>query len=408
MRELIVTGDEIPTKGRNRRYFEKVLTRNVWNALGRRAALVPRRLFGRISVPVPDEMEEAAIAEAVARVPGVARFSLARRCESDVEAMKALAVAEAGAHSVTSFGVRVQRSNKGFPMTSREVEFEVGGAVKAATDWDVDLKAPELWIHLQITENGTYLTAARYRGMGGLPVRSSGKVVALLSGGLDSPVAAYRMFRRGCAVSFVHFLNQGQGTGAVRDKVRDLVAALTKFQQRSALFIVPFEDIQRELVAMVPSPFRMLAYRRTMLRIAGLIAEREGAKALVTGDCVGQVASQTMSNLQTIWDAAPLPVFAPLIATNKQETVDVATEIGTYEISSEPGEDCCQFLIDEHPATRSTPAELAEYEARIPGLAELEAAAAREVTPEIMLFPPQTGEKYPAPRRYFHRRGRRR
>ena len=407
-RELLVTTDEVGTKGGNRLFFEKILRRNVWNALGRRSAIVPRRLFGRTSVPLPDDVSDEQALDAMRRVPGAANVQIARRVPNDVEAMTKLAIERALAEKgdAKSFGVRVQRSWKTFPMQSREIEREVGGPVKVALDLPVNLTDPDLWIHLQVTEQGTFVATGSIRGLGGLPVRSTGKAVALLSGGLDSPVAAYRMFLRGTQCTLLHFLNESQDPGTMRGKIDAMTQALTRYQQKSVLYVVPFMEIQRELVAQVPSPFRMIAYRRVMMRIAGRIAAKETCGAIVTGDMIGQVASQTMANLTSIWDAAELPVLAPLIGMRKQEVVNQAKEIGTYEVSSEPGADCCQFMIAEHPATRSTIEELVEYESRIPDLAELEEKAAN-IQPEVSFDPPRTGERYPPPRRSFWRRRRR-
>lgn len=406
-RELLVTTDEVGTKGDNRLFFEKILRRNVWNALGRRSAIVPRRLFGRTSVPLPDDISDEQAVEAMGRVPGVARISIARHAPNQIEAMTALAIERALAEKgdARSFGVRVRRSWKTFPMQSREIERKVGGQVQVALELPVDLTDPDLWVHLQVTEQGTFVATGSARGLGGLPVRSAGKAVALVSGGLDSPVAAFRMFLRGCQCTLVHFLNESQDPAGMRGKIDALTRVLTRYQQKSVLYVVPFMEIQRELVAQVPSPFRMIAYRRVMMRIAARIGEREGCRAIVTGDMIGQVASQTMSNLTTIWEAAPLPVLAPLIGMRKQEVVDLARQVGSFEVSSEPGQDCCQFMIAEHPATRSSAEELAGFEARIPDLAELEAKAA-SLEPEVYYDPPRTGERYSPPRRSFWRRRR--
>ncbi len=398
-RELLITGDEIATKGGNRRIFENFLRRNVWNALGRRAQIVPRRLFGRLSIPLPDEMTEEFVVERLKAVPGVAKFSIAWGCEATLDAMRALALEKAQAFAASSFGVRCHRGYKNFPMKSMEIEREVGGFLHQELKIPVDLGNPDLWIHLSITEQGAYVSTQFHKGMGGLPVRSSEKVIGLLSGGLDSPVACFEMFRRGCQVVLVHFLNKGMDPLGVQTKIEDLAEALNRYQQTSVLYFVPFEEIQRELIAKVPSPLRMIAYRRVMMRMANRIAIKEGAQAVVTGDSVGQVASQTIKNIQTVWQASKLPVFAPLIGRLKQEIVERSLEIGTYDISIEPYADCCQFMIPKAPATQSEAEQLLEIEATIEGLHELENRVADAIRPQIRFYPPRTGENYPQPRR---------
>jgi thiamine biosynthesis protein ThiI len=395
MRELLITGDEIALKGGNRRYFEGVLQRNIWNALGRTARIRPHRLFGRTAFPLPADMDDAMVLERVREVPGVARYALARRVENDQEAIEALALEVAREAGGKSFGVRCKRSFKAFPKTSLEIEREVGSHVVVNLGLKVNLTKPDFWLHVQITERGSYVTCQEGRGLGGLPVRACGRVVALLSGGIDSPVASYKMFLRGTQVIFCHFLNQGQDPLAVRTKIEDLVEILTRFQQKSVLYVIPFEHLQQALLAGVPSPYRMIAYRRVMMRIAGMVAQRENCEAIVTGDAVGQVASQTLANLQSIWSASDLPVLAPLIAAGKMDTVELAKKIGTFETSIEPYPDCCQFMISEHPATRSNVAELEEFEAKIENLAELEAQAFEQAEMEIRYFPEPTGDRYP-------------
>lgn len=398
-RQLHVTCDEIATKGGNRQDFERLLRRRVWEQLGRRRDVKPRRIYGRSVFLLPDDLDDAAVAEACARVPGVANFQVARPCENDFGAITALALSEVrraiDERGVATFGVRCKRTLKTFAMSSAEVCRQLGAAVVTELGLKVDLTAPDLWVRVLVSEKGAFVSTDRSKGPGGLAVGSSGRVVSLLSGGLDSPVASYKMMLRGCEVTLCHFLNQGQDPLAVRTKIEDLADTLARYQGTSRLVVVPFAHLQRALVAGVPGPLRMLAYRRVMMRIATRLAAEREAEALVTGDSVGQVASQTLPNLQTIWNAAGLPVLAPLAGLSKLDIVAVAKQIGTYETSIEPAPDCCQFMIADHPATRSTPAQLAELEAAIPELAELEEAALAEAEAEERHFPPMTDARYP-------------
>jgi len=241
-----------------------------------------------------------------------------------------------------------------------EVNRRVGAAVVAATGRKVDLTAPDQVYGVEIARDAAFVFEARRRGPGGLPVGTSGRVVALLSGGIDSPVAAWRMMVRGCRVIGVHFLNDAVDTAGVREKLDLLGEALARWQGRFVLRIVPFGALQRAIVAAVPADHRMLIYRRTMLRLADRVREEAGAKALVTGDSVGQVASQTLDNLRCVYSAVPGPVLSPLCGEDKSAIVDRARAIGTYEPSILPHDDCCSFLVAAHPATR---AKLEEVEA---------------------------------------------
>jgi thiamine biosynthesis protein ThiI len=243
-----------------------------------------------------------------------------------------------------------------------EVNRVVGAAVVEATGRRVDLEEPSSVYGIEIAAKRAFVFGERRPGPGGLPVGTSGKVVALISGGIDSPVAAWRMMRRGCRVLGVHFLNASIGGEGVREKLDLLGEALARWQGRFTLRIVPFEALQRAIVAAVPADHRMIVYRRTMLRLADRVREREGAKALVTGDSVGQVASQTLDNLACAYAAVRGPVLSPLCAAEKTEIIDRARRIGTYEASILPHQDCCSFLIAEHPETKSVLREVEEME----------------------------------------------
>ena len=201
-------------------------------------------------------------------------------------------------------------------------------------------------------------------GAGGLPVGASGRVVSLISGGIDSPVAAYRMLQRGCRLIFVHFHSTPYLDKTSQEKVRQLVTALTRHQFQSRLYMVPFGEIQRQIVAAVNRPLRVILYRRMMLRIAEAMARQEKAKALVTGESLGQVASQTLENMAVIQQASTLPILRPLVGMDKQEIIDQARRIGTFDISSIPDQDCCQLFVPKHPATKAKFAEVEEAETR--------------------------------------------
>jgi thiamine biosynthesis protein ThiI len=250
--------------------------------------------------------------------------------------------------------VTARRAYKTFPLTSPQLNEILGTFVLERFPARVDLKNPELTLFVDILPKEAFIYLEKVRGPGGLPVGVAGRVIALLSGGIDSPVAAYRMMRRGCQVSFVHFHGAPFLDRRTQEKTREIVKLLTRYQYTSRLYLVPFGEVQQEVVVNTPAPYRVLLYRRLMARIAEHLASLEGAKALVTGESLGQVASQTLENLTVIEEAVKLPLLRPLIGMDKEEITEQAKEIGTYEISIQPDQDCCTLFVPRHPATRAT------------------------------------------------------
>jgi tRNA uracil 4-sulfurtransferase len=372
---IIIHYDEIALKGRNRNFFEKELERNVRRSLGPLAAEVQRH-YGRIvCVPAPQATTEEI--RRLELLPGIALFSIGESVVRDLTAIKEQALAAIRPLTFTTFGVKTRRSDKSFPIRSAAISAEVGAAVldHYGEGKKVDLRHPDLWLHIELTHTEAFLYVQRYKGPGGLPVGTTGRVLASLSGGIDSPVAAYMMMKRGCEVVFVHIRNETQFAHGAVGKIEELVRQLTTVQLQSKLYIIPFGELQRAIIATVPAKFRMIVYRRFMMRILGLIAQREKARAIVTGDSLGQVASQTLHNIACIQAASSLPVLAPLMGMNKEETVVLARRIGTYDHSTVPYPDCCSFMISPHPETRGMAYEVERYEAGIEGTEELLAAA---------------------------------
>jgi tRNA uracil 4-sulfurtransferase len=229
----------------------------------------------------------------------------------------------------------------------------------------VDLKNAEFTVTVEILPHDAFFGFNKIAGPGGLPVGASGRVVALISGGIDSPVAAYRMMQRGCRLIFVHFHSAPYQDKTSQEKVRLLIQLLTRHQFTSRLYMVPFGEIQRQIVAAVGRPLRVVLYRRMMLRIAEAIARQEKAKALITGESLGQVASQTLDNMSIIQQAARLPILRPLVGMDKQEIIDQARRMGTFEISSIPDQDCCQLFVPKHPATKARFRDVEEDETKL-------------------------------------------
>ncbi len=261
-----------------------------------------------------------------------------------------------------SFAIDTKRSDKTFPLTSPEINRELGGFVKEETGKGVDLTDPDLRISVEWLHDRVLFFFERMPGPGGLPVGVSGRVVGLISGGIDSPVAIYLMMKRGCGVIFIHFHSFPFTNRASQRKVMEIAQELSRSRQSSKIYFLPFAELQKQIATSTPAPYRILLYRRFMLRVAEAIARREKARALVTGDSLGQVSSQTLSNLATVDHAVDLSVIRPLIGLDKREIIDLARAINTYVISIQPHDDCCTFLMPKQPYTRSTPRELREVE----------------------------------------------
>jgi len=251
-------------------------------------------------------------------------------------------------------------------MTSPQIEREVGGRIKEAKGWLVNLDEPELTIHVEALTNDAFYYFGKERGAGGMPVGVSGRVACLLSGGIDSPVAAWRLMRRGCRVLLVHFHSYPILSRASQEKVRELARLLAGLQFHSRLFLVPFGEIQQQVTLSVAPPLRVVIYRRLMMRIAEQIARQNRAQALVTGEVVGQVASQTLENMATIGSVVTMPVLRPLVGMDKEEIVAEAQRLGTYRISIVPDEDCCTLFTPRHPATRARISDIARAEQTLP------------------------------------------
>jgi thiamine biosynthesis protein ThiI len=262
----------------------------------------------------------------------------------------------------TSFAIRCQRSKKRFPMTSPEIECALGTFVQERTGWPVNLGEPDLVIHVLVDEKGLFIWTRKVPGPGGLPVGVGGRATCLISGGIDSPVAAYLLMKRGMRLDFVHFHSVPRTGPASLEKVEDLIRILIRYQGPTRLAMVPLLPIQEEIAARCPAELRILLYRRFMLRLAEEAARRLGSEALVTGESLGQVASQTIQNLRAVEAAATMPVLRPLIALDKPEIIDIARQMGTYETSILPHFDCCSFLMPDRPATKSTARELDDAE----------------------------------------------
>ena len=356
---------EISLKRLNRPYFEKILVRNIKTALKGTVHGDVRRIHGRIVLDLVDQSPADEIAGRLRKVFGLVSVSPAWRLTQDLDAIGTAAWEQMQRRQFETFQVRTRRANKQFPLNSQQVNQVLGRFLLEKSGRRVRLDDPDLTCHVELVGDSAFLYFDKYEGVGGLPTGSSGKVVVLLSGGIDSPVAAYKIMKRGCRALFVHFHSFPHTTLEAQDKVRELVRILDQYQHGSDLYFVPFAEAQRQVVALTPADTRVILYRRLMVRLAEKIAREQGALALVTGDSIGQVASQTLENLHTIGSVAHLPLLRPLIGDDKEEIVNQARRLTTYDVSIIPDVDCCSLFVPKHPETRSNPASVDHIEKQL-------------------------------------------
>ena len=379
-RDVLVRFHEIGLKGKNQPMFVRRLVENLERAT---AGLGVERVWATrmmVRMRLSPEADWEAVRARTATVFGAVKFSLAARTEPEYEAVSALLHETARGRSFSTFRISANRTDKTFPLTSHDLNVRLGDEIRKATGGRVDLSHPEADFRVVVGRDDAFVYADDYRGAGGLPVGTGGKVAVMMSGGIDSPVAAWRMMRRGCKAVLVHFHAFPLVEGRSRDKAKELAESLNAWQYDTRLHLVPFADVQRRVILEVPGPLRVIAYRRFMVRIAEAIAAREGAQALVTGESLGQVGSQTLRNIATVDEAASMPILRPLVGLDKSEIIDQAQVIGTYETSILPDEDCCTLFVPRSPATAVKPEQIAEHEDRLDVAALVaEAATAAEM-----------------------------
>lgn len=416
-RIIIIHYHEIALKGRNRDFFEEYLVRNIEKALIGESVSGIFRLFDRILVALSGNSNIELIKSKLQKVFGIAYFavgfesgrttlSFPRMRESIRPSLRgtkpARTTIQSGRQSpdleilgddiwntikeenFKTFRITTKRQDKSYQYDSREVDKIIGSYIwerleESGKAPKVDLKNPDINIVIEITSGGTFFyfsgchceerlareilryrsgqapqSCGKIRGLSGFPVGTAGKVVSLISGGFDSPVASWKIMRRGAEVIFVHFHSYPSTSLASKENVREIIKILNQYQYESKIYFVPFLDIQKQIMLNCDPSYGVILYRRFMLRIAERIAEKENAKALITGDSLAQVASQTLENIATVSKIATMPIFRPLIGENKEDIIELAGKIGTSEISSRPYEDCCSLFIPKNPQTRAS------------------------------------------------------
>ena len=370
MKEIVlVKYGEMALKGLNKKSFEDMLTKNI------KRRLKPLGKFQLTSAqsttyitPLDEDIDLNEVVEVVGKIFGIAALCRACVCEKNFEDIceKSYEYLEDVLGRAKTFKVNAKRSDKAFPMKSPEICMELGGRLlEKFPHLSVDVKNPEVTVTVEVRDENAFVHAENIKGAGGLPVGSSGKAMLLLSGGIDSPVAGYMMAKRGLILSAVHFYSYPYTSERARDKVVDLTRLLSRYAGPIRLHLVPFTDIQMTIYEQCPSKETTVIMRRLMMKIAQRIAEKEGARALITGEALGQVASQTLESLCVTNDAVTMPVFRPLIGFDKDDIMDLSRKIGTYETSILPYEDCCTVFVPKHPVTKPVLEDLRASEAKV-------------------------------------------
>jgi tRNA uracil 4-sulfurtransferase len=346
---------EIALKGKNKPFFVKKLVSNIEEMLLSAKVSSPH---GRVVVFSDDKDAE----EKLKNIPGIDYFFLAEVVPSSLDDIKRFVVSTLKKKEFDTFRVTVKRADKSFPLSSPEISVILGREIEKETKKKVNLSNPSLNCFIEINKKETYIYFEKIKGIGGIPVSSSGKAVSLISGGIDSPVASFYMMKRGVKNVFIHFHAYPSTSKESICKVERIIKKLSDFQGKSVLYLVPFDEIQKEIMLNVKEDFRVLFYRRFMMRIAEKIALKEKAKAIITGESLGQVASQTMENINVTGSVVNTPVFRPLIGFNKGEIISKAEKIGTYDISILKEEDCCVRFLPKNPETKGKVIEIEKEE----------------------------------------------
>ncbi len=363
---VLVHYGEVGLKGQNRPRFIQTLVRNTEERLRGLDVHLDHKRSGRLVFRLGPRARWDVVAARLRTVFGIAYFARAWRVPLDMDALEQAVLERLPKQEGVTFAVRARRARKDFPMNSMEINRRLGAAVARRTGWRVNLSQPDIPIHVEVLYKEIFFYFGKEPGPGGLPVGVSGTVINLLSGGIDSPVAAWRMLKRGCNVINVHFHGQPLVSQASEIKAIELTRVLTEWGCSPRLYSVPIGRVQAEIMKTTPPAYRVVLYRRLMLRVAQEIARREDALALVTGESVGQVASQTLHNLYVINQVAEMPVLRPLIGMDKEEIIAQAESIGTLELSNLPGEDCCTLFTPKHPVTMARLEDVLEIERQQP------------------------------------------
>lgn len=368
---FIVRCGETALKGQNKSYFEKMLVERIKKLLKKYDGVSVKRSEGLIFVRASEENEKEKLIKDISKAFGVASISPALETNSNMEDI----FEEASAYmkglidtkGIKTFKVEAKRADKGFPVKSPDIAREVGGAVlKACEALSVDVHDPDVHLYVDVRKDNSYIYSEKIKAFGGLPLGTNGKGLVLLSGGIDSPVAAFMMAKRGMMVEVIHFHSYPYTSQRAQEKVEELASRLAIYCSRFKMHVINLLPIQEQIVQNCPEDETTILVRRFMMKIAEKVAEEKGCDMLITGESLGQVASQTSASLVCTDDAVKLPVMRPLIALDKVDIMEIAKDIGTYEISIQPYEDCCTVFLPKHPVTKPKLERILSSEAKLP------------------------------------------
>ncbi|MBM7606836.1 thiamine biosynthesis protein ThiI [Lysinibacillus composti] len=354
-KEILIRYGELSTKGKNKKEFITRLRENIRYSFHDIAPLKIRTERDRMHIEIENQEKMDVLMEGLTKVFGIQNFSPVAVCEKDVDSIKDLAIKimDLYKEKEITFKVEVRRSDKTFPLDSHELQREIGGHVlRNYPNISVNVKKPDVELRIEVRTDAIYMMAQIIQGAGGMPVGSNGKSLLMLSGGIDSPVAGYFLMKRGVRLEAIHFASPPYTSDNSLEKVKDLANELTKFGAKIRLHVIPFTEIQVLIKESVPENVTMTSTRRLMMRIADQVREEIGALGIVTGESLGQVASQTLESLTAINDVTNTPIIRPLIGFDKLEIIEIAEKIGTYETSILPYEDCCTIFTPANPKTK--------------------------------------------------------
>ncbi len=358
---ILVRYGELSTKGKNRKDFIRRLTSNMKQALSGFGALTFEQTYDRIYVHLHGTPFEE-VAPILKEVFGLSSFSPCLKVESDLETIKEAALNVVRHSEGKTFKMETRRHDKKFPYRSDDINRACAGRILANTEWKVDVHHPDLHLKVEVREHATYIMPFVVQGAGGYPTGIGGKAMLLLSGGIDSPVAGYLTMKRGIEIEAVHFSSPPYTSDLAKGKVLDLASQISVYQGQIKVHVVPFTDLQLAIYKNCSESYAITIMRRMMVRIADRLAQRRNCMALVTGESVGQVASQTLNSMQTINDVTCMPILRPVVTYDKLEIIDVAKRINTYETSILPYEDCCTIFTPKNPVTKPTVKKAVELE----------------------------------------------
>ena len=388
---VLIRYGELTTKGKNRKDFITRLFKNVKYALRDYDDLVYTKTYDRIYVKLTDQQPEE-ITKRLQRVFGISSFSFTEKVSNDIEVIKDRCLQIAKDSDKKTFKVITKRHDKSYPMHSDDVNRAVAGEILHNTELKVDVHEPELAIRIEIHEQDAYITSEKIPGAGGYPAGINGKVLLMLSGGIDSPVAAYQLMKRGLKVEAVHFASPPYTSENAKNKVLDLARMVAEYQGHMKVHIINFTDMQLEIYKTAGDPYAVTLMRRMMFREAEQVALNNGCLALGTGESVGQVASQTLESMNVINQVITMPVLRPLVCYDKVEIIDLARKIGTYETSILPFEDCCTIFDPKNPVTKPTLKKCEYYESRFDWQSLMKKAV--DETESVLVEPKQNEEDF--------------